>query len=95
MDSDPDPRLARRQFLNSDSILSDWSLKNYICFVGLPPSVHGSKNVPVNARVSGYLDLNIINLSLFAKFSLKLGRLKVHALNKKNLVLMGETLQKK
>jgi len=69
MDSDPDPRLARRQFLNSDSILSDWSLKNYIFFARFPPSVHGFKNVPANARVSGYLDLKFIYMSLLAKFS--------------------------
>jgi len=54
-----------------------------------PPSVHGLKNVPVNARVSGYLDLNIINLSLFAKFSLKLGRLKGHAKNQKKSYTEG------
>jgi len=40
-----------------------------IFFVGFPPSENGLKNVSVNARVSGYLDLKFIYMSLLAKFS--------------------------
>ena len=100
--------------------LLKWLVTQKLIFiVGFPPSVQDFflklKYVPLNARVSGYLDLKFINLFLFAlkirkiyqKYakSDKLINLKCkwpenRAFKskcfkpKKNLVLMGETLQK-